>query len=671
MHYLQALVNTYNNNLDKVGVIERDEKGKETVLLPPYHSTRKGHIRVTLSENGELLTAQVDVQFIILPTTEDSGSRSGSAVFPHPLHDQIRYLTKDFVAYAPYLCAKDIRMAEKGNTLYLEGLEAWLKVSTQKKIEVVYQYLKKGTLTRDLIKIGILPINEEGHLLEKWTGNAKEKPSVFKVVESGDLKNAMVYFDVASSLMPDENGEILPDVPLWEDRAVHQSFETFYKSKQSLRGICYLTGEQSFVTIKHPKGLRHVKDGTKLISVNNDFMRNTNNLFPKEFSSVTDKKNGEMKIVTQPAAISAEASQKSHNMLRWLIQKQGIHFGNKYILVWGSKQANVNPLLDNINEWVLEDLNFEDEQEDTTKEVVAERLRKAFKSHDIRFEGVEEDVHLLILDSMGEQGRLQVLGYRQFSESDYLKRIESWQEKTRWLHPSKQGHLFLPSVKEMGQAIYGHNYSKENNASNIKRFYGDMSNCIIDGRPIPRHYIQAVVRKALNPNGFEGDSFNERQSEWKKTVRVACSMLRHSCYHTKKGIKNVKLDTETTDRDYLFGRLLAVAQMIEKRAQQTQKENRQTNAERYLSTYAQMPLKTWKQIYIKIQPYLNRLDNRRYYDKLLSEITCQFEGSDFSNKALNGTFLQGFALQEAEFYKKKEQVEEIQNSEEANELVLV
>ena len=83
----------------------------------------------------------------------------------------------------------------------------------------------------------------------------------------------------------------------------------------------------------------------------------------------------------------------------------------------------------------------------------------------------------------------------------------------------------------------------------------------------------------------------------------------------------MELDRQETDRSYLFGRLLAVADIVEQgvldvkekeNAQQAPGSNnkldkrRATNARRYMATFAQRPATTWKNIYLRLLPYLRR-----------------------------------------------------------------
>ena len=67
------------------------------------------------------------------------------------------------------------------------------------------------------------------------------------------------------------------------------------------------------------------------------------------------------------------------------------------------------------------------------------------------------------------------------------------------------------------------------------------------------------------------------------------------------------LETDNTSRDYLYGRLLAIADHIESRALYLSGEKRDTNAERNLQRFADFPYSTWKTIELAMTPYRSQL----------------------------------------------------------------
>ena len=145
-------------------------------------------------------------------------------------------------------------------------------------------------------------------------------------------------------------------------------------------------------------------------------------------------------------------------------------------------------------------------------------------------------------------------------------------------------------------------------------------------------------------------------------MTLACSLVKkYRNEENKQEDWNVALDRNETDRNYLYGRLLAVADRIEYRTYDEKDRARVTNAKRYMTTFSQRPFDTWKVIEENIQPYFNKLGiaERRYYENLLDEINNLFEVDNCEdNRRLNGLYLLGFHSQSYDFKVKKEHADE-------------
>jgi CRISPR-associated protein Csd1 len=113
----------------------------------------------------------------------------------------------------------------------------------------------------------------------------------------------------------------------------------------------------------------------------------------------------------------------------------------------------------------------------------------------------------------------------------------------------------------------------------------------------------------------------------------------------------------TKTRDYLYGRLLAIADRLEGHALYKAKENRDTNAARSMQRFAERPCSTWRQIYLSLSPYMARLGGAKYYKDMIDEVKEKFDPiEDFTlDKPLSGEFLLGYHCQRAELWKKKEE----------------
>ena len=108
------------------------------------------------------------------------------------------------------------------------------------------------------------------------------------------------------------------------------------------------------------------------------------------------------------------------------------------------------------------------------------------------------------------------------------------------------------------------------------------------------------------------------------------------------------LDENRTKRDYLYGRLLALADSLEQWALYKAGDKRQTNAARLMQRFADHPYSTWRSLELSLIPYKARLGgistNRQ---RLIDKVKNMFESvDDFENdKPLSGEFLLAYSCQ--------------------------
>ena len=175
---------------------------------------------------------------------------------------------------------------------------------------------------------------------------------------------------------------------------------------------------------------------------------------------------------------------------------------------------------------------------------------------------------------------------------------------------------------------------------------------MLEQQKIPFDIVQALTVRASTPLAYS--SLNRE-----RVLSTACAVIVK--YYHDEGIKEdystMKLDTENTDRSYLFGRLLAVYEKIE-RMTYDRDEKREPNAIRLQSVFANHPFQTWKNLDLAINPYLQKLNpgSREYFRRLISEITESLlkEDEQKLNQGLKETYLLGYYLQRAELNRKKE-----------------
>ncbi|UOR13570.1 type I-C CRISPR-associated protein Cas8c/Csd1 [Halobacillus amylolyticus] len=623
MGWLFDLYQTYENNKDKIGKVEKRRNGQEYTLLPTAHTTQNAQVEVIIDERGDFYSAKVidkNDAITVIPCTESSFSRTSKPV-PHPLHDKLMYVAGDFTKFGGKI--------KEGNTPYedyLAQLREWSESSfANDKVKKIYQYVKKGTLIEDLVASSNLFIDKHHQLIPKWSKKVAEeygeKPELFKVMSDSQDK-IFIRFDTH------KRGSL--NTKVWKDEDVYHSFISFYKDKLQADDICYVTGENRPKTERHSSNIRRGGDNAKLISANDTAGYTYRGRFVKA---------GDV------ASISYDVSQKSHNALKWLISKQGKSLDGKVFLVWGSDEVSVPSPQDDLLSLMGEVENRESSgggAGDDTHEVFAEEFNRSLAGYksDLAY---HSSVNILILDA-ATPGRLSVMYYRNIDKEEYLQRIEHWHKTCQWLHRYRKDVDFhgAPATKDIAKAAYGPRASDKL----VKGVMERMLPCIVEGQRIPRDIIRSAFYRVSNPVSME-------KWEWEKTLSITCALLKK--HYEKKEDYHVSLDVTNTNRDYLFGRLLAIADVLERRALTTD-DNRASNAIRYMNAFAKHPTRTWSIIQANLQPYQAKLGNKTlYYNRLIDEVASQIEIDDFNNKPLSGVYLLGFYSQRHELYKNKKE----------------
>jgi CRISPR-associated protein Csd1 len=622
MSWLLNLYETYESNLDCVGKMVKKYNDQEYTLLPISHTTQTAHIEVHISEDGEFHSASIidnSDGSTIIPCTEDSASRAGSKIAPYPLHDKLSYVAGDFVAYGGSI------KKEEPFSYYISQLKEWAESPhAVPQVRSIYSYLSKRTLIKDLVNAGILHVGADGNLIDTWDKKSEaflgEKPQIFSTVTGGQ-ESAFVRFTVRSS------EKLLLEV--WKDLKVYDSFIKFYQELLGSEDICYVTGERLPATDRHANKIRNAGDKAKLISAN-------------DTSGFTFR--GRFNKANEVANISYEVSQKAHNALKWLINRQGKIIDNRVFLVWSNDSLDVpNYVDDSFSIFSIDETSGANkEMKPDTLEEFANQFTKAINGYKNDL-NTEANIHILILDS-ATTGRLAVLYYRSLDKDLYLDRLKNWHSTCAWEHRYRkdQNQEFVqfygaPATKDIAFAAYG----PKANEKVVKGLMERILPCILDERKVPADIVKSALRRASNPVSME-------RWEWEKTLSITCALINKQ----EEGY-SVALDKENDDRDYLFGRLLAIADVLERNALDSN-DQRATNARRYMNSFSQHPERTWKTIQGALQPYQARLGERVwFYNKLIDEVGSKIRPEDFNNRPLSGRYLLGFYSQRHDLYQKK------------------
>lgn len=623
MPWLLNLYETYNANEGQVGVMGMNQFGKEYTLIPEAHTTQNAHIEVAVTEDGEFHAATVidkNDASTLIPSTIDSASRAGAAVYPYPLHDKLSYVAGDFVDYGGKIGK------ENPFDVYISQLEGWANsANSHSTIQSIYQYLVRKSLISDLVEEKILFLDGNKILIEDWKKEYEaihgERPKIFSVVTGGQHA-AFVRFYVHST-------DRIIEKP-WKDKSLFNSYIKYYKQQVGNEDVCYVTGKVSPSTDKHANKIRHAADKAKLISGN-------------DTSGFTFR--GKFNKSDEVASISYEVSQKAHNALRWLIDKQGKMVDQRVFLIWGNNLVELADVQDNTYD-LLGQMGWkapETKVKATTNDAFAKEFSKAVDgySHDLK---TDAKINVLVMDS-ATTGRMGVLYYRNMDKELYFERLKKWHTTCTWRHhfrdkDTKQfmEYLGAPSTKDIAFAAYGSHASDKL----VKGLMERMLPSVLEGREIPIDIVRSAISRASNPVSMEN-------WEWQKTLSIACALI------NQKEEMDVGLDKNNDDRDYLFGRLLAVADVLERSALDKE-DKRTTNAIRYMNAFSQHPARTWTTIQSSLQPYEAKLGRRAVrYTSIIDEIGSKIKVEDFNDKPLSGKYLLGLYSQRYELYKKTEE----------------
>lgn len=630
MSWMQKLYETYEN-CAALGIVgmeplggDEDKPKASGVLLPIAHTVLKAHITVDLDAHGNLLgaRAQQDTAGTISPCTEDSESRSSTMAAPHPLFDKLQYLAGDYGGFT----GQDNR---RYFLAYLNQLENWLRSPhSHPKVEAMFRYLQRGALTADLVEKKVLFTGGDGRLLDKWEGGKDTAPDIFKIPNCTPSK-AIVRFTVN---IPGEH-----ENRVWMDESVRQSFITYTLWQQQEKRLCYVTGNVMPYIEKHPKKIVNTLANAKLISAND----NTGFTYRGRFSESE-----------QAVSVGYDTSLKAHNALRWLVER-GKRFDTKTIVAWDTGNRPLPSPVDGGDELFGEETTCTAadllmQADARTERRYADELGKALASLGHDDLGNHGDVVVLALDS-ATVGRLSITYYRELRRGEYLERVTRWHETCVWLIPGrnneeKRSYVYLgaPSSWDIATSVYGKDGSDKLKKAVPERLLA----CIFDGAKLPDDIVSAAVRRASNPAAFE------YWGEWNKTLSVACALYRKK--HEEEGY-DLALDENRTDRSYLFGRLLAVADQIERWA--LAGEDRETNAMRYMNAFSKKPVETWRVISERLRPYQGRLKGKAsHLNDLITKITDSFEPGQFDKRPeepLTGAYLLGYHNQRQVFLNER------------------
>lgn len=620
MSWIQKLYETYEH-------CKGHEPPGSARLMPISHTPQQAHIEITLDDAGNFKGARiVQKEETIIPATEKSAGRAGAVCAPHALCDKLHYCAKDY----PDFGGKKPPFFNE----YERQLSAWCNSAfSHPKARAILAYVSNNGVVADLVREQILHIGADGKLLTQW-GSKADTPDIFRLLTAKegerDQGDAFIRWHVREGNNPCS--------AVWEDKSLQDAWGLFDASIKNTKGVCMVTGELgASLAVNHPKRIRHAGDGAKLISANDD----TGYTFRGRFTDKTGQ---------QACGVSYAVTQKAHNALRWLIGRQAHRSGDFVVVTWSvAGKPLPDPFKDSLS-LILgiegsahEAIEIEQPDVGDIGQAFAIRLRKAIAGYGTKLNPTD-DIVVMGLDS-ATPGRMAITFYRELKGSDFLNRVQNWHEQYAWSQNFGKDSKFIgtPAPRDIAEAAYGRRLDDSLRKATVER----MLPCIIDGQALPRDLVESIIRRTNNRVSFEKDK-NGRQWEWEKILGIACALFKGS--YKERGYQ-MTLENERTSRDYLYGRLLSIAEHIEDRALYVGGEKRDTTAAKLMQRFADRPNSTWRTIELALTPYKTRLRAKRpaflhNMEMLLDEVVANFEGDEFvSDRKLSGEFLLGYHCQ--------------------------
>ena len=266
-------------------------------------------------------------------------------------------------------------------------------------------------------------------------------------------------------------------------------------------------------------------------------------------------------------------------------------------------------------------------------------------------------------------GRLAIRYYRELQGSRFLERIEDWHRKFRWKleyrkaelkpgeKPEQVSFIGAPAPLAIIEAAYGEKADDKLKKQAIERILP----CIIDGKNIPVDIMKSAVYRATASVSLEFWEANKVRS-------IACALV---CgYYARKGESiTMGLDKNCSDRSYVFGRILACAEQVERHGQRlsgADAKMRVTNAERLMAAFTKRPKHTTDLLHTKLRPYLDRIRTKSNYDSsaylTMLSLLDRLGPEAFTDEPLSEKYLLGYASQKLAFMEKNKEYKEQQDN---------
>jgi len=631
------LLQTYDAVQAATGISSAENDGApdaRKTLLPVYHTTMKTQLLVEIDYNAQLRGIEKDNKpfDIIIPCTEQSAGRSGRNPKPHPLCDQLQYVDS----------AYDVDKHRE----YMEQLDEWKGDNV--KLNAIYRYLAEHSVIDDARAQGV-------------------------DIQSEKDSKIGVRFSV---MVP--GGDHVPHT--WQDPEIRDLWIAHQEHQGKRLGTDMLGAELYVPSSNFPKNIVSVNGNAKLISANDA----TNFTFRGRY---VDR--------DEALIIDALASQKIHSTLKWLVGNNGTITGTQAIVIWAVDSKPIEHIVDCFGDSFDVDESLPDYDDRTDYDKLQEAYGQTEINYAERFGKLlrgyggnpsldwmrkhERRIAIAIFDA-ATTGRLSVTFYRELTENEYIENVLQWHKDSAWpltrrnqagidalknpddarkaaVIPLSIRYIGTPSFVDIINCIYDDDERVSDRYVRFKKkVEKQLVECMFGNNSLPGSFLRQAFYRVIRPNGYDN------AAAWRRDFEIACSMWKkhfveedRKCPEQERNPITMALDKERDDRDYLYGRLLALADGFEYRILMQQGRSgtvgRSTNAVRLMSNFAAKPYVTWKNIWTQLTPYINYAWNHapgiaKSFQNDIDEVMSLFNDGDIENNdALSPLFLFGYSHQ--------------------------
>ena len=629
MSLLTALLDSYDYALENDMVGKPDHFGN--ILLPMYYNSMKSNgkniIELLLSKESDLLEAHLlpEGETIQFPVTEDSVARS-SGVAPHPLVDSASYVIQD---------------EGKRSAAYMEQMRNWLAYDDNDFVRIIHDFL---------IQPGILDAVKQKVKDSKEDEAEKQKKNAVAI----DFEKVFFTFSV-------ENYDGLKNISVSENSDLQARYKVYVEYQNANdpskeRITCNLSGKQDYLCIKH----QPLMGTARLVS---------------QITANDENWRGRFTMADQNIKLGMETSQKIHLMAKYLLSGEETRR-------WLGEQANMVSWFSNdlsnavafdpsksaeMPAGIFEQLLAEQKEKSDAPAIADEMTENIVKSFTNGKQLFSDDAtyYIAIFDKISN-GRVATKYFRALSASRLKENLVAWQEKYHWRGYSKDNRdkVFTPSPRRMVLAAYGverDGFLEISKKDFLKNQYQNILTALVEGRSIPENFEKALTVNIRHRQNYD--------HTWMEVLFCALAVLKD-----KGGMKNPMLNRENADRSYLFGRLLASFEYLEKSTFSKGNE-RSTNAEKMWTSYTNHPATMMLRLRNLMIPYERKLERsdealkRMAYFNAMREIreatNMLHESYNMDsvevNRPLDYGFIFGYEAQRQAFYSgKNKDVKEIE-----------